>query len=52
VLDILEFQSHWSGEDDDGIETFDFTLPEDITNYVISVHLNESGQVEEITMES
>jgi hypothetical protein len=52
VLDILELQSHWSVEEDDGIETFDFTLPEDVTNYVISVHFNESGQVEEITMES
>lgn len=52
VLDILELRSHWSGEEDDGIETFDFTLPEGITNYVISVHFNESGQVKEITMES
>jgi hypothetical protein len=52
VLDILELRSHWSGEEDDGIETFDFTLPGSITNYVISVHFNESGQVEEITMES
>lgn len=52
VLDILELRSHWSGEDDDGIEIFDFTLPEGVTNYVISVHFNESGQVEEITMES
>src|SRR5262245_4236310 len=34
VLDIPELQSHWSGEDDDGIETFDFTLPEGVTNPV------------------
>jgi hypothetical protein len=54
VLDILELQSHWSSgdEDDGGIEIFDFTLPEGITNYVISVRFNEAGQVEEITMES
>jgi len=52
VFDILELQSHWSGEDDDGIETLDFILPEGVTNYVISVHFNESGQVDEITMES
>jgi hypothetical protein len=32
--------------------TFDFTLSEGVTNYVISVHFNESGQVGEITMES
>lgn len=45
-------RSHWGDEDDDGIDTFDFTLPEDITDYVISVRFDEEGQVEEITMES
>ena len=34
------------------IETFDFTLPEDVTDYVISVRFGGSGQVEEISMES
>jgi hypothetical protein len=52
VLDILELQSHWGEEGDDGIHTFDFTLPEGATQYVISVRFDESGQVEEITMES
>lgn len=52
VLDILVLRSHWGDEDDDGIDTFDFTLPEDITDYVISVRFDEEGQVEEITMES
>ena len=52
VLDILVLRSHWSGEDDDGIDTFDFTLPDEITNYVICVRFDESGQVEEVTMES
>ena len=52
VLDILELRSHWSNEEDDGIDTVDFTLPESITNYVISVRFDEMGQVEVITMES
>ncbi len=52
VLDILELQSHWGDEDDDGIDTFDFALPGDVTNYVISVAFDEDGQVEEVTMES
>jgi hypothetical protein len=50
LLDILVLQSHWGGADE--IETFDFTLPEDATNYVISVRFDESGQVEDISMES
>src|SRR5262245_18472057 len=52
VLDILELRSHWSNEEDDAIDTFDFTLPESVTNYVISVRFDEMGQVEEMTMES
>ncbi len=52
VLDILVLHSHWGDEDDDGIDTFDFTLPEDTTNYVISVSFDEEGKVEDITMES
>lgn len=52
VLDILVLQSHWGDEDDEGIDTFDFTLPDDVTDYVISVRFDEEGQVEEITMES
>lgn len=52
VLDILELRSHWGGEEDDGIDTFDFTLPGDITDYVISVRFGETGEVEGISMES
>src|SRR5215470_10652933 len=48
VLDILELRSHWGDEGDDGIDTFDFTLPESITQYVISVRFGGMGQVEKI----
>ena len=51
VLDILVLQSHW-GDEEDGIDTFDFTLPEEVTNYVISVAFDEEGNVDEVTMES
>jgi len=47
VLDLLVLRSHW---DDDSI--FDFTLPEDVTDYVISVSFDEDGEVEDIAMES
>jgi hypothetical protein len=57
VLDLLVLQSHWGDGDeldtvDDGIDTFDFTLPEEVTNYVISVRFDDDGEVEEISMES
>jgi len=52
VLDMLVLRSHWGDEDDDGIDIFDFTLPEGVTDYVISVRFDEEGQVEDITMES
>ncbi len=50
VLDILVLRSHWGGDGE--IENFDFTLPEDATNYVVCVSFDESGQVENISMES
>jgi predicted DNA-binding WGR domain protein len=52
VLDLLELRSHWGEDDEDGMDTFDFTLPGNVTNYVISVRFDEEGDVEDIEMES
>ena len=52
VINLLVLKSHWSAEDEDGIDTFDFTLPGDATDYVLSVGFDESGRVESIAMES
>lgn len=52
VLSILVLRSHWSSEDDDGIDVFDFTLPGDVSDYVLSVSFDEAGQIEEMSMES
>ena len=52
VLDLLKLRSHWGDEDEDGIDTFDFTLPGDVTQYVICVRFDEDGEVEDIEMES
>ncbi len=52
VLNILTLLSHWGDDEDDGIDTFDFSLPGDVTNYVISVSFDDNGGVEGITMES
>lgn len=52
VVDLLEFRSHWGDEDEEGIDTFDFTLPGDVTNYVVSVRFDDDGEVEDVSMES
>ncbi|MDT9001762.1 DUF2004 domain-containing protein [Paucibacter sp. APW11] len=49
VLGLLVLRDSW-GEDD--AENFDFTLPGDVTDYVLSVHFDESGQIDGIAMES
>jgi hypothetical protein len=50
VLDILELHAHWGGEDE--MEYLDFTLPGKVTDYVISVHFDDAGGIQEISMES
>ncbi|MFZ6743805.1 hypothetical protein ACO0LC_11300 [Undibacterium sp. JH2W] len=57
VLDILVLRSHWGDEEDEenedeGMDVFDFTLPDDGTDYVISVRFDSAGAVQEIDMES
>jgi hypothetical protein len=52
VLDILVLRKHWGDDDDEGMAVFDFTLPDDITDYVMTVRFDEAGEIEEISMES
>lgn len=47
ILNSLVLREHW---DNDSI--FDFTLPDDVTDYVISVSFDNDGKVIEIGMES
>jgi hypothetical protein len=49
VLGLLELQSNW-GEGE--IENFDFSLPGEVTNYVVSVHFDNAGAVDGVSMES
>ena len=50
VLDILVLRSNWS--DDEGFDILDFSLPSNVTDYVISVRFDHSGNVTEVSMES
>lgn len=49
VMNLLICRSPW-GEND--LENFDFTLPGDVTDYVVTVHFGEDGDVDAIEMES
>jgi hypothetical protein len=49
VLGLLQFRSSW-GEND--AEYVDFTLPGEVTDYVVSVHFDDAGEIDGISMES
>jgi len=49
IVGLLQFKSSW-GEGD--IEYFDFTLPDEATDYLVSVHFDDAGAIDCISMES
>ncbi len=52
VIGLLALLSHWSDDDDDGIDTLDFGLPGDVSSYRLSVRFNEHGDIDDVAMES
>lgn len=52
VLSLLVLDPHWNEDDEDGLDTLDFTLPGGVSNYLLSVQFDEDGAVEDICMES
>ena len=51
VLDMLELRSHW-GDDESEMTVFDFALPGEVTQYVLSIRFDDADEIEEISMES
>jgi hypothetical protein len=49
IINLLKLRSSWG---DDDIEYFDFTLPDEVTDYVVSVHFDSAGNIDSISMES
>lgn len=49
VIGLLLFRSSFGKND---LETFDFTLPGDVTNYVVAVRFDEAGEIDGIDMDS
>ena len=52
VINLLTLRTAWGEDTDDIAEVFDFTLPGNVTDYVLAVRFNEDGEVEDIDMES
>jgi len=52
IFELLVLRPHWGEADDGDVDTLDFTLPDDVTDYVISVEFNENGDVVSVSMES
>jgi hypothetical protein len=52
VLDLLELRGEWSPDSEPGAQILDFTLPDDATDYVISVRFDAAGAIAELSMES
>ena len=51
ILDSLVLVDSWSSADNGTIDVFDFSLPNNITNYLLSARFVD-GKVAEVTMES
>lgn len=52
VLELLVLESHWGEEDEEGLDNFDFSLPGNVTQYVLSVGFDDDGRVSSLSMES
>jgi hypothetical protein len=52
IIGLLILKSHWGDADAGGIDTFDFCLPGNVSDYLLSVRFDGQGEVEGIAMES
>ncbi|MEP6068548.1 MAG: DUF2004 domain-containing protein [Paracoccaceae bacterium] len=51
IVEGLVLVSSWDSEDDGNIDTYDFSLPEGVTDYLLSVRF-VGDEVSEVSMES
>jgi hypothetical protein len=52
ILNSLVLVNSWSSAGDENIDTFDFGLPENASNYVLAVRFQDDGRVQDVSMES
>ncbi len=51
ILGSLVLVNTWSSNDDENIDTFDFSLPGNVTNYLLSVRF-KGDEIVDVSMES
>jgi hypothetical protein len=52
VLDALVLVDSWNSGGGETVDTFDFGLPGNASNYLLSVRFQDDGQVQDVSMES
>ena len=52
LLEALILKDKWDSEGDCNIDTFDFSLTQNVTDYLVSVRFSKDGSIETISMES
>lgn len=52
ILESLVLVDAWSTTDNETNNTYDFSLPGNVTNYLLSVRFSEDDRVEDVSMES
>lgn len=52
ILNALVLVDSWSSDDDGKIDTFDFSLPGNVTDYLLSVRFDDDGEIDEVSLES
>ena len=52
VLDALVLVDTWASGGSQSVDTFDFGLPGNASNYFLSVRFRDDGQVQDVSMES
>jgi len=52
ILESLVLIDEWSSNDDGINDTFDFSLPNNMTGYLLSVRFSSDEKIESVSMES
>ena len=52
ILDSLVLVGSWTSGGGETVNTFDFGLPGNVSDYLLSVRFGDEGQVQDVSMES
>ncbi len=52
LLDALVLVDFWASGGGQSVNTFDLSLPETVSNYLLSVRFGDDGEIQDVSMES